>query len=193
MERHWGSSLFVLISVLGLTLAAAPASAGHVLDIRALGSGSATGTCITGVLAPTCTVESSGQIMATYLGHGPAQPDHGTFTLELTAGTSSDVNSEAGKCLVAHRAGQFFTRQFVVLFAANGDTIELNTVGTLCEENESGTSLHYNGTYRIVGGSGRFEGAGGGGSLTATFERDFSEIGSGGATFLKLEGTIRSR
>jgi hypothetical protein len=192
MERHWGSSLFVLVSGLGLglTLAAAPASAGHVLDIRALGSGSATGTCITGFLAPRCTVESTGEIMATYLGHGPAQSDRGTFTLELTAGLQTFAqNSEGGQCFVAHRA----TAQSAVLFAANGETIDLNTVGTLCEENGLGTSLHYNGTYSIVGGTGRFLGAVGGGSLTATFERDFSEIGSGGATFLKLEGTIRSR
>jgi hypothetical protein len=131
-------------------------------------------------------------LMATHLGHG-------TFTLQLRAGTPFAANSEAespGLCAVANRANE----QAAVLVAANGDQIELNTVGTLCEENGPGTSLHYNGTYRIVTGTGtgRFLNAAGGGSLTATFERGSDDEGgsggdSTGATFLKLEGTIRSR
>jgi hypothetical protein len=189
MTRRRSSSLFVLISILGLGLAltAAPALAGHVLDIRALGSGSATGTCIPpDGFDANCTVASSGEVFATHLGHGPTQRGNGTFTLELTAGPDVLNNSEGGDCRAANRSDA--NAQAAVLVAANGDTINLNTVGTLCEENGPGTSLHYNGTYRVVGGSGRFADAVGGGSLTATFERGTDTTGR---TFLKLEGTIR--
>jgi hypothetical protein len=70
--------------------------------------------------------------------------------------------------------------------AADGSTISFATVGTLCNEanglNGLPTSpLHYNGTYRITGGDGRFTGVAGGGSLTATFNSQH---------FFKIDGTI---
>src|SRR5881296_892206 len=55
------------------------------------------------------------------------------------------------------------------------------TVGTLCNEAGIISVLHYNGTYRITAGDGRFVGVAGGGSLTATF---------GSTHFIKIDGTI---
>jgi hypothetical protein len=65
--------------------------------------------------------------------------------------------------------------------AADGSTISFATVGTLCNEAGMTSPLHYNGTYRITGGDGRFTGVAGGGSLTATFNSQH---------FFKIDGTI---
>jgi hypothetical protein len=65
--------------------------------------------------------------------------------------------------------------------AADGSHIFFVTVGLICNETGSGSTLQYNGTYRITAGDGRFVTVGGGGSLTATF---------GSPHFIKMDGTI---
>lgn len=61
----------------------------------------------------------------------------------------------------------------------------MNVAGTICEEGGAGSPAHFDGTYRITGGSARFADAVGGGSLALTWLR-----GAGGLAFLHLHGTI---
>ena len=89
-----------------------------------------------------------------------------------------NAQSTAGTCFPANSTGQ-------IVVAATGDLINFKTVGWICEEFLPGSPYHFNGTYRIDSGTGQFAAASGGGSLTATFEKEFQ-----GRTFLKLDGAI---
>ena len=105
----------------------------------------------------------------------------GSYSLSVEAGLSSLTNTTAvtnpGLCFAASGTG--------TVTAANGDVINFNTVGLLCEEAARGSALQYNGTYRITGGTGRFADAVGGGNLAATFERT-----TGGVAFIKIDGVL---
>jgi len=162
--------------VVGVGLAAA---AVHVLDWRVLGSGNVDGTCPTALIAD-CTLKSSGsssespQVLGTHIGDG-------SYSLSVEAGLTSLTNTTAvtnpGLCFAASGTG--------TVTAANGDVINFNTVGLLCEEAARGSALQYNGTYRITVGTGRFADAVGGGNLAATFERT-----TGGVAFIKIDGVL---
>jgi len=165
-------------ALLGTAVGANP----FVLDWRVLGFGVVSGTCETS-FGSACTSISTGSAQGTHIGAG-------AYSMSLTTGndssggigTNNATNSSGGKCLPANEtSGTTGT-----ITAADGSTISFNTVGWLCEEGASGSDYHYNGTYRVTGGTGRFSGAVGGGSLVATFEKG----GLTNNTYTKIDGTI---
>ena len=113
---------------------------------------------------------SSGPAMSQYIGNG-------TYSVNLLPPVFFSSNGAGG---VAVGACDVVTGTGSVT-AANGDTIAFATVGMLCNESDATSPFHYNGTYRITAGSGRFAGVAGGGSLTVTF---------GSTNFIKIDGTI---
>jgi hypothetical protein len=170
------------VLALGLVFAArtpaAPAS-GLSWEVHGTGSG-------------TVTVADGGS------SSGPAQPQHignATYVLTLTnpeqfiddsdgidndEGGDGDDNGDDGDCAIV-TGSELDSPPGNGIVASDGSTISWNTVGLLCNEGDDDTPAHYNGTYRITGGTGRFVGVLGGGSLTATF---------GPTHFIKIDGTI---
>lgn len=183
MKSRWMKPMVTLcVLALGLAFAAAPASAGHVLELQVIGRGTSTGAvvdCVTSLVAG-CSLETSGEIMGIHLGHG-------RFTLQIRTGATPEVNSEGGICLPANRSET--TSQTATLTAANGDIIRFNTVGKLCEELGALSSLQFIADYRIAGGSGRFDDVVGGGNLALTVDR--TNTPARGDTFLFMHGPIR--
>jgi hypothetical protein len=169
--------MLALLVGAGLVLLATVAIADPlVLDWRVNGTGLVGGTC-EGTFGPNCTSTSTGSVLGTHIGSG-------TYMLSLTAGsfntpmtTTTANNFSGGQCLPANGTG--------TVTSANGDTISFNTVGWLCEEGAPGSDYHYNATYRITAGSGRFSNAAGGGNVAATFEKGLSFN-----TYIKIDGTI---
>lgn len=182
MKSLWAKSVLGLLVVgLGLALAAGLASAAAVmLDWEVRGSGSTTGSCGISALFSGCTAISGGSAIGTHVGNS-------TWTLNVTTGPVPMANSSGGNCFIANGTGG--------VTAANGDVISYNTVGTLCEEAAAGSPYHYNGTYRITGGTGRFSSAVGAGNVVST-----NPGGGGGGvaptnvssgpTFIHIDGTI---
>lgn len=163
--------------VLALALVAPPVSA-QLTDFQVMGSGTVETNCLV-TLGSGCTATSSGEATGTII-------NNGSFVLRLDTGSPTLLNgypagplagSQQGICLPASSVGW--------LTGANGDTINFNHVGLVCEEAAPGSPYLYNGTYRITGGTGMFSAAVGGGSVTSTFTRD------GATVYLHLHGTIR--
>ncbi len=110
----------------------------------------------------------------------------GAFVLRFDTGSPASLNgypagpvtsgSEQGVCLPASFVGQ--------LSETGGDSIDFSHVGVACEEAAPGSPYHYNGTFRLTGGTGRFAAASGTGSLAGTFTRD------GSAVSIYLRGAI---
>jgi hypothetical protein len=149
----------LLVLALGLGFAArtiAAPTAGLSWEVHGTGSGSASLSGVT----------SSGPAMPMHIGDS-------TYSLNLSRPGPMQSNGAGGSC-------EFITGSGSVR-AADGATISFNTVGTLCNEDGSGSPLHYNGTYRITAADGRLTGVAGGGSLTATFDSTH---------FIKLDGTV---
>lgn len=175
--------LAAVLLVLGANFVVAvglAAAAAHVLDWRVIGSGDVGGTCPTALVAD-CTLTSSGSanpvsVIGQRLGNS-------SYSLSVEAGSISLDNTTA--LPVANRGLCFAASGTGTVTAANGDVLPFNTVGLLCEEGARGSPLHYNGTYRITPGTGRFDAAVGGGSLAGTFTRD-----TGGVAFIKIDGVI---
>ena len=76
--------------------------------------------------------------------------------------------------------------------AKDGDTIFISYAGTVCQSTASPTSDSYafTGTFTINGGSGRFSGASGGGTLATTFTLYATPQGSQGPGLTHARGTI---
>ena len=147
-------------------------------DLKITGSGRFESNCIH-TLLPGCTTTASGQMSGT-----PVNP--GSWALRFDLGgpilDNGSPGTTQGACLTAVGPAQ--------LTESGGDTINLNTVGIVCEEGEPSSPYHYSGTYRITGGTGRFAAATGGGDVSATFTREGTFTrGAGDALFL-LDGTI---
>jgi len=174
-------SLFVKVSgavlLLAIAFAARPAlAAANVLDFLVLGQGAVTNDCPVGPNIVDCDVILDGQADGTHIGHDD-------FDLHLHVGTlSARLNNGAGGgggfCAVVTGFGTFTP-------PSQATAITFNLVGTVCEESNLGSPAHFNGTYRITGGSARFAGAVGGGNLSSTFTRN-----PGGVVFLHLHGVI---
>ena len=150
----------LLVLALGLGFAArtiAAPAAGLNWEVHGTGSGGV--NMLTGG-------GSSGPAMSQYIGNG-------MYSVTLNPPVLFSNNGAGGVCDVVTGSGS--------VTAANGDTISFATVGMLCNESDATSPLHYNGTYRITAGSGRFAGVAGGGSLTVTF---------GSTNFMKIDGTI---
>jgi len=163
MTSRYVKPTFAILAALALSLAfaartiAAPA-AGLNWEVHGTGSG--------GVNLLTGGGGSSGPAMSQYIGNG-------VYSVTLNPQVLFSNNGAGGVCDVVTGSGS--------VTAANGDTISFATVGMLCNESDASSPLHYNGTYRITAGSGRFAGVAGGGSLTITF---------GSTNFIKIDGTI---
>lgn len=174
-------SLFVNVSkavfALVAAFAAAPAFAGHVLDFQVLGKGSVVSDCILASLTD-CTIELSGQASGTHIGH-----DDFNLRLRVTPAGSRLFNGDGvtpflGLCVVVHG-------DMRITPPSTDTTIDLKVAGLVCEENTAGSPAGYNLHYRISGGTARFTGRSGGGSVTGSFLR-----GPGGVVHLHLHGTI---
>lgn len=166
--------LEVAIAVLMLTTVINPPSAlaGHVLDFQVLGRGAVVSDCA--LATPVnCAVVLSGQASGTHIGHDD-------FSLTLNRGSTSGTlgNGAGGTCVAVRGTGSITPPSAATL-------ISFTLAGIICEEDGAGSPAHFDGTYRITGGSARFSMAVGGGSLTATFRR-----GAGAAVFMHLHGTI---
>jgi len=163
MTSRYVKPTFAILAALALSLAfaartiAAPA-AGLNWEVHGTGSG--------GVNLLTGGGGSSGPAMSQYIGNG-------MYSVTLNPQVLFSNNGAGGVCDVVTGSGS--------VTAANGDTISFATVGMLCNESDAFSAFHYNGTYRITAGSGRFAGVAGGGSLTVTF---------GSTNFIKIDGTI---
>ena len=147
-----------------------------VLEVT--GSGTVETNC-TVTLTPGCTITSSGTATGTNISNAQ-------FILRIDTGSPTSFNGNPvstpqGVCLPGSFAG--------TITAANGDTIEFNHAGMVCEEADPGSPYHYNATYRITGGAGLFTGATGAGALTAAFTRP--ALGQAGTVFLYIRGIIQ--
>ena len=173
MRLRWVNLVLALLVLgAGLALAAGPASAATVmLDWRVLGTGgSATtgGTCLM-ALGQGCSFLVGGTSIGTHVGNS-------TYSLSVTTGSSTGTNSSGGGCFVANGTGS--------VIAANGDTVTYSTVGTLCHQDGPNSGpLHYNGTYYITLGTGRFLDAVGTGNAVATAV-------SGTVNLIQIDGSI---
>src|SRR5438067_1688986 len=99
-----------------------------------------------------------------------------TYTLSVTTGSSTGTNSSGGSCLIANGTGS--------VIAANGDTVTYSTVGTLCQQDgPTSRPVHYNGTYYVTLGTGRFSNAVGTGNAVATAV-------SGTVNLIQIDGSI---
>ena len=151
--------VFALLAVLAASLAFAAPPAGLNWEVHGTGSGAV--TVLTGGSST-----------------GPAMPQHvgnATYSLTLSSPMIFSSNGAGGVCSIVTGTGG--------IVAADGSTINFATVGMLCNTagGGEGPGGHYNGTYGITGGTGRFVGVLGGGSLTATFNSPH---------FIKIDGTI---
>lgn len=128
-------------------------------------------------LTQGCTITAAGTAAGTDLSDA-------RFILRIDTGSPSafngnPVSAPQGVCL----PGSFTGR----ITAANGDTLEFNHAGMVCEEGGPGSAYHYNGTYRLTGGTGGFAAATGAGTLTAAFTRESAEQPA--TVLLYLRGT----
>ena len=154
--------VFALLAVLAASLAFAAPPAGLNWEVHGTGSGAV--TVFTGG-------SSTGPAMPQYIGNA-------TYSLTLSNPIFFASNGAGGVCAIATGTGG--------IAAADGSTINFATVGMLCNAANGGEgpgAVHYNGTYGITGGTGRFVGVLGGGSLTATFNFNSPH-------FIKIDGTI---
>ena len=170
------------LALLGTTASANP----FVLDWRVIGFGQDSGSCETGTFMSGCTSITAGSAQGTHIGSGAYSLTVTTGNDKAGGGTDNHAtNASGGKCLPANN-----NTGSGMITAADGSTINFNTVGWLCEEGGPGSSYHYNGTYRITGGTGRFSGAVGGGSLTYTVEKSGLLSPTNGNSYMKVDGTI---
>ena len=170
---------WLIVSMVFGFVSAATSSVLTLGDLKATGSGTFDTNCLH-TLSSGCQITGTGQMTG-----APVNP--GGFALRLDTGSPGWFNGYGTTTL----QGVCFPAAFQGSLAETaGDTIEFNHVGMVCEEGAQGSPFHYNGTYRITGGTGRFASAAGSGTVTAAFTRqDTFEAGSGDVLFY-LNGTI---
>jgi len=168
------SRIFALVA--GTALAAfiaAPVFAGSALPFKSAGSGTESSLSAAGCqfTLAGCTVESDGTAISSHLGKGAYTS---TLTIDWAAATS---NGSGGYCAPASGTS--------TLTAANGDSLTFSESGTVCEVGATGIGVphSFNGTYTITGGTGRFVGAGGTGTITG------GDDGAGNSWY-SLSGTL---
>lgn len=169
--------------ILGFVFGATPALGDHLLDFQVMGSGTVETNCLATLYHPGCTITSWGEAQGTYISSPGV---HGSFVLRLNTGSPGSLNGYPGGSQASLPQGVCVPASFLGrLTSTAGDIIDFSHAGTVCEETVPGSPHLYNGTYRIIGGTGQFTTAVGGGSLTATFTRD------GTTAFFHLHGTIK--
>lgn len=166
------TAVFMLASV----FAATPVFAGHVLDFQVLGKGLVANDCRPFIQALGCNIVLNGQASGTHIGH-----DDFNLNLRVDALTHSESNGAGGLCVVV-------TGTFTLTPPSTATSIFSNVTGTVCEEGITNSDVQFDGTYRITGGTARFDGRSGGGSLTATYTRPPTT--EPGVVYLHLHGTL---
>jgi len=158
-----------LLASMGSALAASSNS----LPFSSSGSGTETSLSALGCqfTVAGCTVESNGTATSSHMGTGPYQS---TLTVNWADAYS---NGDGGFCAPASGSGS--------ITAANGNTVELSSSGTVCEVGATGSNVPhtFSGTYTITNGTGRFSGASGSGTETG------GDNGYGSSNYT-LSGTI---
>ena len=155
----------VLIAA-GWALAATSLIGQSLPALRVTGSGTVVTNC-PGRLGPNCTTRSTeGTATATVDG---APLLEGLIDVRFDTGSAPTLNGwpagmttgmEQGICVAASHV--------TFMVAANGDVLRWNNVGTACEEAAPGSPYHFNGTFRITGGTGQFATATGLGNIVVT-------------------------
>jgi len=148
----------VMLSIVGTSSSGAFAKGINSVSHSFSSNGSGTETSLSGVgcqFTPAgCTVQTSGTATSSHLGTGP-------YTTTLTVlWSQATPNGDGGYCAPATGPS--------TLTAANGDQLDLQNTGTVCEVGPTGNNAPhtFTGTYTITGGTGRFTRASGSGSLT---------------------------
>lgn len=151
-----------------LVFVAAPAvSTAGLLDFKALGSGAGRIGCSEPALP--CVVSAEGTLQGTQVGNA-------TFSVVFRSnGVPAFSNGDTGFCVPMAGHGTFT--------AKDGAEVWVRQTGILCEKGGAGTPYIFNGTYLLVGGTGRFDGASGSGSFTGSDTRT-------GSVLLNLHGSI---
>lgn len=170
--------IFVMIlAMMALTAMPAFAKGSDHHSFKSTGSGSETS------LSPLncqntspnkCTVETNGTAQSSYLGTGPY-----TSVLTIFWGQATS-NGQGGYCAPA--AGS------TVLVGSGGSQLDMTVKGTVCEVGPTGLGVPhtFTGTYRIIGGTHKYAGASGNGSVAGG---DSCTI-SGCTSFYSASGTI---
>jgi hypothetical protein len=173
---------FVLAFVFGV---APGIGAQQLQDLQAMGSGTVETNCPIS-LAPLCTITTRGTATATATG---TQILDGTFLIRVDLGGPVSLNGwPAGPGPVGAQQGVCLPGTYLgTLTAANGDVLTFTNVGTVCEEAAPGSPYHFDGTFRITGGTGQFAGASGAGNVAVTCTRE------GATTIVKMSGAIKFR
>ena len=162
MERKKGkemikrSLLGLLVLLVAIALATGAALAAPALPFKSSGSGTETSLSPAGCqfTATGCTVQTTGTATSSHLGTGPYTS---TLTIKWAAATP---NGQGGFCAPATGSS--------TLTAANGATLTFSQTGTVCEVGKSSPNVAhtFTGTYTITGGTGRFAGATGSGTIS---------------------------
>ena len=122
------------------------------------GSGTETSLSVAGCqfTLDGCTVQSTGIATSSHLGSGPYVS---TLTVDWAA---ASFNGAGGYCALATGTG--------TLTAANGDTLTQSESGKVCEVGTTASNVPhtFTGTFTNTGGTGRFAGASGGGTITGS-------------------------
>lgn len=167
--------LWIFLFALGL--AGATAWAQTFGDLKSGGSGTFESNCIH-TLTSGCTISANGQVSGI--------PIAGAVVLRLDTGSPLSLNGNIygnqGVCVPAMGTGR--------ITEPDGDSIEFNTVGMVCEEREDSSPVHYNGTYRITVGAGAFLNAKGTGNVSSTYVRTGFFTRGGGDFLVHLTGMI---
>ena len=174
-------SAIPLVGLFLCALVAVPAGAGPFQDLQATGSGPVVSNC-PGRLVANCTTRSVGTATGTTNGTPVFQ---GEYDIRFDTGSTGSLNGwpaglqqgmEQGLCFHGSHLGW--------LTAPNGDILRFAKVGTVCEEGPPGSPVHFNGTFRITGGTGQFATASGLGNIVITVPRDGSPV------LVKMSGSI---
>lgn len=161
-----GLSLSLLMVALVVALTPAAGTAG-LLDFEALGSGTGSIGCSEPVLP--CAVSAVGSLQGTQVGNA-------TFSVVFRSnGAPAFSNGDTGLCVPVAGHG--------TVTAKDGAELWVRQTGILCEKGGASTPYVFNGTYLLVGGTGRFDGASGSGSFTGSDTRT-------GSVLLNFKGSI---
>jgi hypothetical protein len=122
-----------------------------------------------------CPITTTGEV----IGHPPQPPGKSTFALRLLVDYATYVgNGAGGGC--AQASGSL---NMVKQDSGNSDeNLTINHAGLLCDSVGIGSARTYTATYHITGGTKKYAGASGTGSLSASFDV--------ARTLLHLQGNV---
>jgi hypothetical protein len=151
-------ALVIMLLIVGASSSGAFAKGTNSVSRPFSSSGSGTETSLSAAgcqfTIAGCTVQTNGTATSSHLGRGPYRT---TLTVLWSEATP---NGQGGFCAPAAGSSEFT--------AANGDQLDLQNTGTVCEIGPTGNNVphSYKGTYTITGGTGGFTSASGSGTVT---------------------------